>query len=452
MENENKIKKRIHGINSHSMGLKIVLILILLLLFLIPLRVIRAVMEERQSRCAEVENEITYSIGGPVSLGGPILSVPREWEVPVRNDEGKIIRYDGRREIIYILPDSLDIRAVANSMIKSRGIYSVPVFDLLLDGEGSITPGESLEGYNPEEICWDEASLQFSYPYLKGMKTIRPLKWNDEEFDFQPGGNGYEASVYGGVMSVRLKLEPDLSKKYSFSFSQEMRGGESIHFLPLAKETRVAVSSDWASPSFNGYYLPSQSKLNDNGFSADWEINYLSRGIPQSWTSSNSDIFRSISDTSFGVRFFPVVTAYNKTERTLKYGFLFLVLPFLTFFLFEVTRKHRIHPIQYLLAGVGDLMFYLLLLSLSEQMPFNGAYLIASAAVTLMLTFYAASVLRAKKSAAAMIPVMGLSYGYLYFVLQSEDYALLMGSIGLFVIVSVVMYLTRKVEWYGKAE
>lgn len=438
---------RLPGAGSHSFGLKIILICLLLLCFQLPMMMIKETISERQWRKIDVEQDIIGSRGGATAFGGPLMVVPRERIVPLYNEEGDIIMREIQRNEIYILPDSLDIEGNSTSEIKSRGIYSVPVYSLLLEGQGSFSPGKILSQYNPDEILWDQISIQFSYPSLKGMKKIKPFLWDGEEIIFQPGGTG--SSVYQGVMSVPVKLREGNALRYPFQFSQEIQGGESITFLPMAEETRVTLTSDWTTPSFNGYYLPNRSNIEEGGFSAEWEINYLSRSFPQSWTSDDTDTFAQIDQTAFGVRFFPVVTSYDKINRTVKYGLLFLILPFLTFFLFEVIRKHRIHPVQYILAGSGNLLFYLLLLSLSEHISFNGAYLCAALGVTLMITMYALSVLKARRSGLIFLPVMGLSYGYLYFVLQSEDYALLLGSAGLFILVSGIMYLTRKVEWYS---
>ena len=433
-------------LNPHSFGLKILLISILLLCFQLPMQMIRSTIQERQWRQMDVEYDIINTRGGASAFGGPIMVVPRERKIPLHNEEGKITMYDTLKDEIYILPDSLDIKGSSDSEIKSRGIYSVPVFTLLLEGQGSFSPGKILGQYNPDEILWDQISIQFSYPSLKGMKKVKPFHWDGKEIVFQPGGSSL--SVYQGVMSVPVSLREGNAIRYPFQFSQEIMGGESISFLPLARETRISLKSDWASPSFNGYYLPDRNEIDEEGFSAEWEINYLSRNFPQSWTSGSAGVFQQIEETSFGVRFFPVVTSYDKINRTVKYGLLFLILPFMTFFLFEIIGKHRIHPVQYILAGTGNLLFYLLLLSLSEHINFNGAYLAAALAVTVMMTSYAVSVLKARRSGLIFLPVMILSYGYLYFVLQSEDYALLMGSAGLFALISFIMYLTRKVEWY----
>ncbi len=438
---------RLRNLGSSAYGVKVLIIVILLLCFQLPLEMIRSTVSERQWRRVEVEGEILETRGGSVVVGGPVMVVPRLKEVAVSDEQGKRIATRKVRSSIYILPESLQIRGVSDSSVKERGIYSVPVYSLLVEGQGNFLPGEILKEYDPREILWDEITIQFSYPQLKGMQNIQPLLWNGRESSFRPGSRG--KGIYPGVISASVALNEHTGASYPFQFSQLIQGGESLSFLPLAGNTQVTLQSDWASPSFNGYYLPGDSRIGEDGFTAEWQINALSRSIPRSWEGDDNDAFDRIRESAFGLRFFPVVTSYDRIHRTLKYSFLFLVLPFLTFFLFELIRKVRIHPVQYILAGAGNIMFYLLLLSLSEHLPFEGAYLSASLAVIVMLTWYAIMLLKKWRSGMTMLPVMALSYGYMYFVLQSEDYALLLGSLGLFGAIALVMFLTRKIDWYG---
>ena len=438
---------RLRNLSTSAYGVKVLIIVILLLCFQLPLEMIRSTVSERQWRRAEVEGQILDTRGGSVVVGGPVMVVPRIKSVPVLDEKGKQISTKSVRSHIYILPESLQIQGFTDSSVKERGIYSVPVYSLLVKGRGSFFPGETLKEYDPAEILWDDITIQFSYPQLKGMKNIQPLLWNGRESSFRPGSRGQ--GIYSGVISASVSLEDWAGASYPFQYSQEIQGGESLSFLPLAGNTLVTLQSDWTSPSFNGYYLPGDSRIAEDGFTAEWQINALSRNIPRSWEGDDNDTFDRIRESAFGLRFFPVVTSYDKIHRTLKYSFLFLVLPFLTFFLFELIRKVRIHPVQYILAGAGNIMFYLLLLSLSEHIPFEGAYLTAALAVVVMLTWYALLLLKKWRSGITMFPVMALSYGYMYFVLQSEDYALLLGSLGLFGAVTLLMFLTRKVDWYG---
>jgi inner membrane protein len=209
------------------------------------------------------------------------------------------------------------------------------------------------------------------------------------------------------------------------------------------------MDSDWPAPSFFGTYLPTERNLREDGFDSRWEISYISRNLPDS-VRGDGLVNIDFSEWDFGVRIVEPVWIYLKNERSVKYSWFFLVIPFMTFFLFEILLKKRIHPVQYFLAGSADIVFYLLLLSLSEHlMNFNTAYWIAASAVTVLISVYSCGILKSWKKGVLMLPVLSVSYLFLFTVLQSEDYALLLGSVGLFIIVGFLMFLTRKVKWYG---
>nr|WP_281054605.1 inner membrane CreD family protein [Treponema primitia] len=216
--------------------------------------------------------------------------------------------------------------------------------------------------------------------------------------------------------------------------------------MPMGQDTHVSISSDWSSPSFQGSFLPGTSTITDADFSALWGISYLSRDIPLFLKEYNKDY--EYTDALFGVNFFRTVDTYALNTRAVKYAILFLLVSFLTLFLLEIFTKKRIHPVPYLLSGIGNAVFYLLLLSLSEQIPFYTAYFIAALGVTIMVTLYSRSLLPSWKKSWYMGLVVTISYVLLYAVLNTESYALLIGSIGSFVVVALIMFLTRKLDWY----
>ena len=221
-----------------------------------------------------------------------------------------------------------------------------------------------------------------------------------------------------------------------------------MSFLPLGEETTVNVDSPWVSPSFTGAFLPEKRVLDSEGFEASWYILSLARGYPQQWIRGEIDPYTLLT-SGFGVDLMIPVDSYLKTQRSVKYGILYIFLPFVTFFLFEVFLREKIHPLQYLLVGFAVCLFYLLLLSLSEHLGFGPAYLLASLAVAALISFYSCTVLTTWRKGIIMAPVLVSAFGFLYVLLQSEDYALLIGSLGLFAILAAVMVITRKVDWYG---
>jgi inner membrane protein len=304
-----------------------------------------------------------------------------------------------------------------------------------------------------EEIFLNQAEFVISLSSQKGIRKINKSEWNNRELFFLPGNRGHSLFErgYSKTSSGMYAALPDFENKQSaFNVSIEIQGGAYIRTLPMGQDTHVTISSDWPSPSFQGAFLPGTSTVTDTDFQADWDISYLSRDIPLFWKESLGQDSLTFTDSLFGVNFFRTIDTYALNTRAVKYAILFLIVPFLTLFLLEIFAKRRIHPVPYLLAGIGNAVFYLLLLSLSEQMPFYTAYLTAAAAVTVMMTLYSRALLPSWNKSWYMGLVVGVSYVLLYAVLNAESYALLIGSIGTFVIVALVMFLTRKLDWYGE--
>ena len=226
-----------------------------------------------------------------------------------------------------------------------------------------------------------------------------------------------------------------------------LKGGRSLSFLPLGGETRVRMRSPWPAPRFSGAFLPASRKLLSSGFQAEWYVVSLSRGYPQSWRQGEVQP-AALQASRFGVELMVPVDTYQKVLRSVKYGILFVLLPFLVFFLLEVFSGRRVHAMQYLLVGFAECLFYLLLLSVSEQLGFGATYLLAGLCTVGLIAFYAGHALGSRRRGLLLAPVLGAAYAFLYTALQSEDHALLIGSLGLFTILAGVMILTRKLDWY----
>jgi inner membrane protein len=221
-----------------------------------------------------------------------------------------------------------------------------------------------------------------------------------------------------------------------------------LAFVPVGKKTSVNLSADWPDPSFNGAFLPIQHDISDIGFQATWQVSHLGRSYPQYWTTQNQPEIDFYS-TEFGVDLLLLIDFYHKSERSVKYGILFILLTFMTFFLFEVLNHRSIHPLQYLMVGSALCLFYVLLLSISEHLGFVTAYIIASASTIVLITAYATKVLHNTQRAGIMgLALTGL-YISLYVLLHLQDYALLFGAVGLFLILAGVMFITRNIDWYA---
>jgi inner membrane protein len=302
----------------------------------------------------------------------------------------------------------------------------------------------------PADILWGQASLSVELPDMRSLQERVPLMWGEGRLEFRSDKGGI--GMYPGEMRADLgglaggwPLRPS-SVGIPFSFDLSLHGGDSISFLPLGDETRARIRSAWPSPTFNGSYLPVRRILGPQGFDAEWRVISMTRAFPQRWTNDEVEP-QALVGTGFGVSLMTPVDTYQKVTRALKYGLLFLLLPFCTLFLFEIFSRVRIHPLQYLLVGLADCVFYLLLLSLAEHVSFGIAYAIAAAACSGLVTLYAAAV-AGVRTGWVMLPVLGATYGFLAVVLSSEDSALLLGAVCLFVLLGTVMFLTRGVDWY----
>ncbi|MDR0526177.1 MAG: cell envelope integrity protein CreD [Spirochaetaceae bacterium] len=460
---------------------KILMLILLVLLLLIPLWMIRGMIDERRQTANSAEADIMEAWGKQLLEAGPLLTIPgvRTEEVRTKTDrDGEKIEIINVPFILTIAPQKLGLAGNFKTEIRRRGIFSVPLFSGELELTGNFEPAPALASLRSnEELFLNQAELLILLSSQKGIRKINQAQWKGRELFFQPGNRGFNiasfnrSSLNSGMYAALGEAE---GLEGSFAINIAIQGGQYVRFLPAGQDTHITISADWGSPSFQGAFLPNQANIRDSGFDAVWDISYLSRDIPLFWktegglsgmvlNSSSSSRDASLpaqwradgtewnfSDSLFGLNFYRAVNAYSLNTRAVKYALLFLIVPFLTLFLLEVFTGRRIHPVPYLLSGIGNVVFYLLLLSLSEQMRFYLAYLLSAAAVTIMLTLYSRSLLPSWNKSWYMGLVALLSYVLLYAVLNAESYALLIGSIGAFVVVALVMFLTRKLDWYGQ--
>jgi inner membrane protein len=427
---------------------RLLFIAFLILLFLIPLGMIRGLIHERQNTRSYAEQDIIERWGGEQIVAGPWIIVP--YLVRSRDAEGNLVEHTRHA---FFLPDSLRIEGQARPEERRRGIYEVTLYRGELFVSGSFRR-PAFENWRVEaaDILWEDAVLAVEFPNMRGLTEHVFLTWNGREIPFQAGQG--ELGLFPGEIRAQLpSLEDAPQRELNFFFSLTLQGGRSLSFLPVGEETSISLTSPWPSPSFCGAFLPSSHALKDASFEAYWYVLSLGRSYPQSWIGGDIDP-QALYDSSFGVELMTPVDTYLKSLRSVKYGILFIFLPFLAFFLFEVSGRVRVHPLQYLLVGFANCLFYLLLLSVSEHLSFDWTYLAAALATTGLCTIYAAAVLRHRLRGLLMAPLLGSAYLFLYALLQSEDYALLIGSLGLFAILAAVMIGTRRVDWYhlGRTE
>jgi inner membrane protein len=423
--------------------IKILVVVSVCLVLLVPLLLLQGVVTERAQRRERTESEIFQSWGGRQTLAGPVLTVPYV---------SRSVDANGKRvetvTAAHFLPGALTIHTDLQPQTRSRGMYQVTVYDARLSISGTFdAPDFSGLRVGTSDILWDQAFLSLELQDLRSLQEKILLSWGSARIAMRSGHGSL--GIFPGEIRANLPMSPGArAGTLPFSFDLALRGGGSISFLPLGDETRVRVRSSWPSPSFTGAFLPANRSLRADGFDADWRVVSTARAWPQRWLDSDGRE-TSLMDTAFGVSLMSPVQTYLEVTRALKYGLLFLVLPFCTLFLFEVLARRRIHPVQYLLIGLADCVFYLLLLALAEHTGFVPAYLAAAAACTGLVTLYTVAVVRGT-AGIAMLPVLGACYGFLGLVLSSEDNALLLGATGLFLLLGAAMFLTRKVDWYRK--
>lgn len=429
-----------------STMLKMAVIGILVLVLLIPTGMLQSLINERESTRNQAVAEVSDKWGGEQLIGGPVLSVP--YELLSKNDKGVI---ESHTYYAHFLPDDLQFDGNVRPEQRSRGIFVVMLYNTQLKIRARFRkPSAASLGLSSDIMQWDKAFLSLGISDMKGIRNAITFRVNNQVLEAEPGIPSSDILPSG--VSVPIVLNAD---NYTVESTINLNGSTQLSFLPFGKETRVSLQSPWSTPSFIGSFLPDQRAVTAQGFKADWKVLQFNRNFPQQGSGNFLD--RSVGNEtnvlpSFGVKLLLPVDEYQKTMRSAKYGIMFVILTFVAFFFIEILDRRRIHPIQYLLVGFAICLFYLLLLSISEHLSFDLAYLIGSCIVLIMITFYVRYVFHNSRLIILFSALLALLYGFFYSLLQLEDYSLLLGSAGLLFILGTIMYLTRHVDWYRAYE
>ncbi len=430
-------KPKINGKNLTTKGFIIGGITVVLLLLT---GFIGSLVNERQNRRTEAIEEVSSKWANTQTISGPIVSIPY---LEYFKDTGGTVT--SQRRYIHVLPESLKINGKVVPEKRYRGIYEIVVYNsqLTLEGDFSETLGEDFN-IPKQNILYNQAFLSVGITDLRGIEEKVTLNWGGSIIPFNPGIE--TSDVLSSGINCPLSLIPDsFNKATHFTLALTLKGSEFIHFTPLGKETEVTISSTWSDPSFDGAFLPDKREVTPTGFSAYWKVLHLNRNFPQSWLNGKY----SINEYAFGVDLIYPVDSYSKTDRSVKYAILFIGLTFLVFFFLEVLNDKNIHPFQYILIGFALCIFYIILLSVSEHLNYSFAYLIASIMTIGLIFWYSRSILVERKLSLMVGANLLLMYGFIYTIIQLQDYALLMGSLGLFIILTVIMHFSRKINWKG---
>jgi inner membrane protein len=421
----------------HSITFKGILIAILALILLIPTSMVESIIYDRESRRQTAISEISEKWGAPQTIVGPVLSVPYLSES--KDEQGKIV---STQSFVHFLPDSLQVNGKITPEKRTRGIYEVIVYqsDMQLSGQFSAIKSRAADIISAKTLQWNNAVLTIGIPDLRGIEEQIELQWNNEKKLFNTGVLMTDFTTSGVHVPVTLKDNETIH----FATRIQLKGSDKLYFTPVGKVTNLKLASSWANPSFDGSFLPDTRNVTAEGFTADWKVLHLNRNFPQTWLNQSGDIAAS----GFGVNLLLPVDSYQKATRATKYAILFIALTFIAFFFNEMRGTGRVHPFQYVLIGLALVIFYTLLISMSEYLGFNSAYWIAAAMTVGLVTLYARSLFPSSVMSNLIGGTLVLLYVFLFTLIQLQDYALLIGSLGLFAILAGLMYLSKKIEWY----
>jgi len=418
---------------------------LLALLLQIPIAMIGGLVAERQERRQAAVTEVSSKWGNVQSIIGPVLIVPYTYRSTETSASGLQITRTETRNAIF-LPEQLRVRGSIDAELRHRGIFSIPVYKVGLTLEGEFTrPSFAELGLEPAGVAWERAQLAIGISDARAIQQETAVTWNGKPVSFLPGTGAFTDGGTGIHAVVGLA---NGGQRAQFSFPLSLNGSLGVYLTPFTQNTIVELQSNYGHPSFQGNWLPVERSVSDAAFRAKWSIPFLGRNYPQAW-KAEVGMRKEIDGSRFGVELVNPVDHYRMAERSVKYAGLFILLTFATLWLIEVLAGVRVHPIQYLLLGGALCLFYLLELSLSEHLGFPLAYTVASFSVVALVAGYSVVVLHHIRRALFVIAVVSLLYAYLYILLMNEDYALLIGSVGLFLILAAIMYATRRVDWYA---
>lgn len=410
------------------------------LALLIPTFFIMFLIKDRETRRNEVVHEVSSKWAGAQTITGPFLSVP--YYVEVKNSANTPTL---QKRNLYLLPDELLVDGKISPQIKHRSIFQVPVYNSSLKISGKFSPLKPDKlPVAIQNLHFDEAILCLGITDFKGIGESLQLKWNDSIVGFETGLPDISWLGTGVSCPVKITMESSTQVSTDFTINLSLKGSEQLYVTPFGNTSKVHFESDWKNPAFDGKYLPDTSIVNEKGFTADWKVLHFNRTFPQQFTTLNDNL---VSESAFGLNLLQPVDAYGQTQRSIKYAVLIIALTFFLYFFLEIFYRRSVHPLQYILIGFALVIFYTLLLSISEYVAFSMAYLIASAATVLLIGWYSSSIFKKWSIVLIFSFILSLLYLFIFVLIQLQDNSLLFGSIGLFVLLAIIMYFSRRIIW-----
>ncbi len=438
-----------------SAGLKLILVCALALLMSIPALFVYGVVYERATRAEQAVADVSQRSGGAQSVLGPVLTVPYSRAPNPKKPD----------DIIYGLAVAYAEDGAATADIhveeRKRGIYVVPVFDAKIDFAATFNPAD-LRAAIPKDATplWADARVFLGVSDTRGVKEAITATVNGRPIPLEPAvrrstsADGYNPVPEAGVNLAAGRISGLETSETPIQIAAALRltGADRLSFGPFARDTRVSMTSDWADPSFVGGVLPDRRVVGGPdapGFEAEWRVPYLARGIPGAGRNLSLYEVTNWNNRDMAVRFINTASPYQSVQRALKYGVMFIGFVFLAYFLFEIASRLRAHPAQYVLVGLAQAIFYLLLLAFAERFGFDIAFAAAAGMIVCLTALYAVSVFRSLGYGLKAFGVLSALYGLMYLLMRAEDQALLAGALASFAAIALTMWMTRRVDWYG---
>jgi inner membrane protein len=441
---------------SRSMGLKLLLVCALALIMSIPALFVFMLLGDRTHRAEQVVHEVGGLMGGPQTFLGPVLAIPYTTPPAKAGDAAG-------RGVFVVFPTEGNAAVSSHSELRQRSLFKVPVYQADIDFKATFDlTGVAAKAPEGASLDWTRAEFLVGASDARGAQADVLFTAAGKTLEVAPAATLSGANV--GVAKDGRMASPDDDSMRFFGASAagvaapdgrfdatarlKFSGAERMAVLAFAKTTTVTAKGDWPHPSFDGGFLPTKRSVTDQGFTANWSVPFIARGVP---AQGDSAALSKLGQGALGVSFVEPANPYQSVARSLKYALMFVGLVFLAYFLFETTQARRVHPAQYVLIGLAQIVFYLLLLSIAERIGFDLAFLVAAGATVGLISAYAGWVFESRKQGFIALAGFTLLYGLIYVLMRLEDLALLVGALASFAAIAVVMYVTRRLDWYGVA-
>lgn len=435
-------------LGSRSLGVKLIIVCALALAMIIPAFFVEGIVNDRAKNAEEVVREVSSYVGGKQTFLGPTLAIP--YTTPPRS------KIDPpARGVYFIFPTEANATVTTTTQERRRSLFRVPVFQANLNMGATFdlshSPSSAPEG---AQLDWDRAEILIGVTDPRGALADASLSAGGKTETFTPAqifsdlvigkdtNQSLKLTLFGATIAGLVKPAAQFKLSANLNFS----GAQRIAILAYGKTTHLSMQGDWPNPGFDGSFLPVSRNISSSGFTAQWTVPYIARGV----RSESFDISTiGLEDTSLGVSFIELADPYQSVNRSLKYVPLFLGLLFLTYFLFEVTSRKRVHPAQYILVGIAQIIFYLLLLSFAERIGFDLSFLIAGVSAVILLSLNTAWIFDSRRQGIRAFAILAPLNSLIYTLLRLEDNALLVGAVASFLAIAAVMYFTRQIDWYS---